>query len=282
MVKKTEKVLAIIDTTHTRQENANTIEYALHLAKATARDLVFSFLGKIDASYHKELLKLIEKTKKSLPLDHNGKTYSYEVNVFFNGEIPFFRSINSINKEANAAFLVMGIGEEKKLSLQEVFGKTIWSIASNSKIPVILVPPTTKFSYFAEITIAADEENKVQKMNWVKPMYHKFGTKVHVFVKSTGKGEIDKKATTVSDNMVGFLRHEGIPNDVVYARNQVNFDNHLIKYAMKNTQLLIIEIDRGSLGNEIKKNIQKLLFTSKQQFAVMLVKTKDVGIFRWS
>jgi len=82
-------------------------------------------------------------------------------------------------------------------------------------------------------------------------------------------------------NITKNLTHEGIQYEIIYARDLNNFEKNLLQYAAKNSQLLIIEVDEGSIHPEIKKNIQRLLFSNNQQFAVMLVKTREMGILRW-
>lgn len=280
---KRKKVFTIIDVEYrTMEQNKNTVDYALNLAKITARDLVFYFLGKIDKNAYKDFIKMVDTSKKEMVTTHNGKSYMYDVNVSYNRqETSWSQSINDIAKAENAAFILMGTGEKNKSFFKKLFGKTMWSIASHSNIPVILIPPQVRFSYFEEMTIAVDSENKVQKMNWVKQIHQKFGTKVHVFVKSTGQIEKDSISSTVLLNIITNLTHEEIKYEIIYARDFTNFEKHLLQYAAKNSQLLIIEVDEGFIHPEIKKNIQRLLFNNNQQFAVMLVKTKEIGILRW-
>ncbi len=280
---KRKKVFTIIDVEYrTNEQKQNTIDYALNLAKITARDLVFYFLGKIDKNEYKDFIKMVDTSKKDMVSTHNGKSYMYDVNVSYNRqETSWSQSINDIAKAENAAFILMGTGEKNKSFFKKLFGKTMWSIASHSNIPVILIPPQVKFSYFEEMTIAVDSENKVQKMKWVKQIHQKFGTKVHVFVKSTGQAEKDSIASTVLYNITKNLTHEGIQYEIIYARDLTNFEKNLLQYAAKNSQILIIEIDEGSIHPDIKKHIQRLLFNNNQQFAVMLVKTKEMGILRW-
>jgi len=283
MTKLRKKVFAIIDVKHeNKEQKQNTIDYAVNLAKVTARDLVFYFLGKIDKKSQREFDQMIDASKNRMVSIHSGRSCMYDVQISYNiQETSWAQSINDIAKKENAAFILMGTGQEKTSFLKKLFGKTMWSIASHSNIPVILIPPKVKFSDFEEITIAVDEENKIQKIKWVKKMHQKFGTKVHVFVKSTGQREKDSISSTVLYNITKHLTHEGIEYEIVYARETINFEKNLLKYAAKNSQLLIIEVDEGIIDSNVKESIEKLLFTNNQQFAVMLVKTKEMGILRW-
>ncbi|MEI8252882.1 MAG: hypothetical protein WCG25_03950 [bacterium] len=283
MTKERKKVFTIIDVKHTTQEQKqNTIDYSINLAKVTARDLVFYFLGKTDEIFDSKFASMVDVSNDSISAIQAIKCHNYDIKISFNREeTSWFQSINDIVVKENAAFILMGINPEKRSFFQKVFGKTMWSIATTSNIPVILIPPIAKFSYFEEITIAADDENKIQKLKWVKKIHQKFATKVHVFVKNTGQIEIDSRSSTVLNNMAKILSHEGIKYEIVYARDITDFENNLLRYAAQNSQLLIIEVDEGMIEHSIKKNIQKLLFSNKQQFAVMLVKTKIMGDLRW-
>lgn len=276
-------VFTIIDVEHnTKEQKQNTINYSINLAKVTARDLVFYFLGKIKEDDYQEFCETVEKSKKETPSIYAGKSYKYDIKISYNREdIFWFNSINDIARKENAAFILMGISEEKKSLVKKVFGKTMWSIASNSDIPVILIPPVAKFSYFSEITIAADDEHKIQKIRWIKKIHGKFGTKIHIFVKNTEEIEKYNRSMTTMYQIKEKLQHEGIPYEVVHARNLNNFEKHLLRYAARNSQLLIIEVDNRYISDAIKERIQKLLFIDNQQFAVMLIKTEIIGILRW-
>ncbi|MEI6673372.1 MAG: universal stress protein [bacterium] len=281
--KERKKVFTIIDMENrTQEQKQNTIDYAINLSKVTARDLVFYFLGKVNKKSHKEFIKMVETSKEINRSIYAEKSYMYDIKITYNKEeTSWVQSINDIAKKENAAFILMGTGEEKRSFFKKLFGKTMWSIASHTSIPVILIPPKVKFSNFEEITIAVDEENKIQKIKWVKQIYQKFGTKVHVFVKTTGEREKDSISTTVLYNITRNLSHEGISYEIIYAREQKNFEKNLLRYAAKNSQLLIIEVDEGAIHPDVKKNVEKLLFSNNQRFAVMLVKTKNMGIIRW-
>ncbi len=285
MIKETakhkKKVFTIIEVNHTKQQKQNTIDYSVNLAKATARDLVFYFLGKIERAEYRNFIKTVHESKKSI-YQNQVNHCMYDIKISYNREeTTWSQSINDIAVKENAAFILMGVDDEKKTFLQKIFGKTMWGIATNSDNPVILIPPTAKFCNFEEMTIAVDEENKLWKMSWVKQIHHKFKTKVNIFVKSTGESQTDNISSTVLNNITDMLHREGIEFHIEFARENVNFDKHLLRYAAKNSHLLIIEVNEGYIDATIKKNIQKLLYHTNQQFAVMLVKTKVIGQIRW-
>ncbi len=83
-------------------------------------------------------------------------------------------------------------------------------------------------------------------------------------------------------HILSFLSRQDVSFEITIARNQSNYPQHLLRFAAKRSRLLLIEIDEKSLSSDLKKNLQKIIFSEHGHFAVMLVKTKDIGIMRWS
>lgn len=267
--KDQQTIFAVVNLANEKGQQLNTINYAAEMGKLLNLPLV--------------LYPRIDQTNLSFK---DGFTHLHRILQDFSCKfsvsrhtISIFQTVNDIARMENAAFIIMGVRDEKQPLVQKITGMNMWDLAAKSDVPVILVPPNTRFNGFGEITIAVDAENKVQKMKYLNLLAHE--AVVHVFVDNPANNMANERTKAVLNNIEKYLRSANLVYEIEFARNQTEFPLHLLRYAIKNSQLLILEVDKQKLSGALRQHIQKFLFGTKRDFAIMLVKTKPTGISSW-
>lgn len=266
--KSTSTVFAVIDLANDDQQK-NIAKYAAELANALHMPLVlypkrdgnarmFNFRRAINAA------RRISGTEVRIA---KGKINTFNI----------FSSLQDIAEHEKAAFIIMGMDKKSLL----YFGKTVWSTTQRMTIPTILLPRGIDFVPYQRITIAVDEEKKVQKLKIVYALAKAFGSIIKVFVENADNKDNERKFAIyrVKENTTEYLERYKIRYDIEHARKTTNFPKHLCKYSAKNADVLIVEVDPGKIPHVIKQNIQTLLSIDDYAQPVILTKTKMIGTY---
>lgn len=269
-VKEKKPVFAIVTLANSEEQMRNTIRYSADLAKHLGLDLV-------------------------LHPRHEGTDYSFNdggvllTAMARNMSIPctisrqapnFFLSINRVAQKHNAAFMVVGVsGKITNKAHKKEFSSTMWEAANNTQIPIFLVPKDTSFDPFSEITIAVDASRNIQKVNFLNGLATK-DTVVNLFVEKTRDPFKQKNIDTTLEQIILYLSRHDINYKIVIAREEEHYTKHLLRFAAKRSELLLIEV-QSSIDSDLKENLQTVLFSKHQDFAVMLMRTKDVTLSNW-
>lgn len=269
MNKKNQTIFAVVNLANEEEQQLNTINYAAEMGKLLNLPLVLypridqAGLSFKDGFTHLHRILLDSKIKFTVS-KHT---------------ISIFQTVNDVACVENAACIVMGVREEKQPLVKRMFSRSTWDLAAMADVPVILVPKATKFNGFGEITIAVDAENKVQKMKYLNLLATK--AVVHVFVDNPNDSMANERIKTVLSNIEKYLRKADILYEIEIARNKKDFSMHLLRFAVKNSQLLILEVDKKKMSPQLREHLQGFLFGTKRDFAVMLVKSKTLGNVSW-
>lgn len=277
---KPKNVFAIIDLAIDENEQTNVARYAAQLAN------------------HLELgLVLYPKLDKATQL-FNFRTAIQAAREVANSEVIIakqkksalnFSSIHDVAATENAAFIVMGIDKKSVLFL----GATIWSMAQKTIIPTILLPKGIEFSPYHDIVIALDYEQKMQKLITARNLAKHFNSTVSIFAENHKNLDTRYTLYQIQENMVRYLTTHSVAYKTIQARQTKNFMKHLCKFAAKNADILIVEVDPGRIDSEVKKNIETLLTLVYPQephdptqpkakpTPVMVIKTEMLGTLRY-
>ena len=196
----------------------------------------------------------------------------------------YFTSINDIAISCNAELIIMAVRDIKISGIRKMFGKTIWGVATNTRIPVMMVSPNTptsediiggkKFEGFQTITLAVDPGQKVQKAHYLIGLVSDT-TVVNLFIEKTHNIAVSKDIDVNLIQLSTFLSKNDIKYKPVEATYEGRYTHQLLRFAMaSNSDLVAIEVDEGRLDNDLKQNLQKVLFGKNQRFAVILIRTK--------
>lgn len=269
---QTEKkcVFAVINLVNTEGQMKNTIMYAANLAKKL--NLVLILHPKHEESNYPfaaggDLLAAMARNMKVAC-----KISQYAPS--------FFTSINAVANKQNAAFMVIGVsGKLTKKEHKKEFSQTMWEVANRTNVPNFLVSKETVFDPFSEITIAVDSSRNIQKVNFLELLTNK-ETIVNLFIENTDNVLKQKKIDMTLLQIERYLSRHDISYKKEVARESKDYTQHLLKFAAKKSKLLLIEVE-SSLDTDLKENLEKVLFGKHQQFAVLLIRTKDVTLSSW-
>ncbi|MEI8092012.1 MAG: hypothetical protein WCG98_07620 [bacterium] len=275
MIKKKEStpkkvVFVVINLANEPEQRKNTAKYAAELAKQLGLGLVVH--PKYEGTEY-PFLAAYKKVYRMMRTLHVRCRMSKE-------QTSFFTSINTIARKQNAASIVIGVSESlKKAREQKEFSRDMWNVANDASIPIFLVGKEVAFDPFSEITIAVDSSRRIQKVNFLKWLVTEV-TMVNVFIEKANDLKKKQEIETTLRQILSYLSVQKISYKTEIAREETDYAEHLMRFAASRSKLLIIEVE-GTIDSDLKKNLQKVLFSKNQRFAVMLIRSKDVTISRW-
>lgn len=269
-VKEKKTVFAVVTLTNSEEQMKNTIRYSADLANQLHLDLVLH-------PRHEETNYSFNDAGVWLA----AMARNMDVVCSISRQAPhFFLSINRVAQKHNAAFMIVGVsGKITKKAHKKEFSSTMWETANNTQIPIFLVPKDTIFDPFSEITIAVDSSRNIQKVNFLNGLVTK-DTVVNLFVERTSDPFKQKNIDTTLEQIILYLSRHDILYKEVVARKEEHYTKHLLRFAAKRSELLLIEVE-SSIDSDLKENLQTVLFSKHQDFAVMLMRTKDVTLSSW-
>ena len=260
-------VFAVINLANPKQEKV--ARYAAELAKSLGLGLVlYPNNYKAGIPFTEGFCSCIEiaNTITDVPV----KVSKKETNI-----VSIFTSLHDIAEKENAALMTMGVEKE----FTKDWGKAIWSVTQKVHIPTLLLPYGSIFKPFDTITIAVDSERKLKKMYTVMTLAKAFNSRIKIFIERPGGMTQNHLVQASLRQIKEYLDKYKIPYDLIEARETKNFPEHIRKYAKKYSDLLILEVDTGSINKVVKQNIEMLtsLDTRPGRYPkpVLLTKTMD-------
>lgn len=267
--KKQEKtVFAVIDLQNSESDQQNVAQYAANLAKHLHLKLVLypnKGIGEFTSTYKKTFAIASKIT------DLDVRVSRKKINI-----LNFFTSLHDIAAEENAAFIIM----EPERKTARFLGNAIWSIAQKTLTPMILLPHGIEFKPYKKITIAVDEERKLQKMRVINEMARAFASTINIFKENVEDPDKDALILNSLKHIKENLGERRIRYDIILARKTTNFPKHLCKFSAKRSDLLVIEVEPGKIDSVVKQNIETLLSIDQNAQPVLLTKTKRVGKYK--
>lgn len=266
---KTNTVFAVIDLSVSGEKQKNVVKYASELAQYLGLDLVL--YPKVD----------------NAPFDFKGGCYSISrlaeilgtkahISDKVIGKFDFFKGIHDIAGEEAAEVILMAV--EKKET--KILGKDIYAVAKKSLIPVLLISYDTPFIYLDKITIAIDRYRKLEKMKLVTKIAKIFGSTINIFTENVKDKDDDFRISKGIEQVEKFLITQKIPFVVTKARKTENFPKNLCKFSAEYSNMLIIELDPGSIDSIVKQNIAMLLSIERNNQPVLIIKTTRTGRYQ--
>ncbi|MFA7298773.1 MAG: hypothetical protein WC010_03970 [Candidatus Absconditabacterales bacterium] len=264
---KTNKtIFAVIDLANNEKDQTNVAKYAAEFAKAFGLDLVlyakqdgkvpiFTFRKAIDAAKKIPGLQVFITKKK--------------INLF-----SIYASIHDIATQKHAAFIIMGMDNKSAFSL----GKTIWSITNKTIIPTILLPKNSSFVPYKNITIAVDNERKLQKLDTALILSRAFGSRINIFTENSADPLHRFLFRNSVDYAMDYLTKHNVSYTKTDAKKTKNFPKHLCKFSAKRSDVLIIEVDPGKTSIIVKQNIGTLLNIETYVQPIIFTKTRPTGL----
>ncbi len=256
-MEKKKNVFAVINCS---EENSKEVaSYAASFAKMMGLDLVlYPHLAKKDFDIRPAYLAARNAMKRDMVRVSKGK-----INVF-----SFLTSLHDLAKKENAAFIVMTMEEEAN--------KMVWKTVEKTSIPILLVPSGMNFVPFDSITIAIDRTRKMQKLNFIRQFHEKNPVSVNILQERVSDDDTNLINTT--NHILRFLKKHRIPVTIETARKRENYAKHLCKFSSKRGNLLILELDRGNVDKQSKKQVNTLLSVEIYAQPVLILKTRHLGI----
>lgn len=266
MKKNKNTVFAVIDLSATGDRQKNVVVYASKLAQYLGLNLVlypktdnssYNFKG----GYHS-----ISRLAEILNIDAHISDKQI-------GKYEFFKGIHHIAGEEGAEFILMAVEQQGTTTL----GKDIYNVAKKSLIPVLLISYHTPFIPWSKITIAVDRYRKLEKMNIVVRIAKLFGATINIFSENEKDKDDAFRILKSLEQIETLLIAKQIPFVVTKAKKTENYPKHLCKFSAEYSNILIVEVDPGSIDSVVKQNIATLLNIDRNAQPVLITKTTITG-----
>jgi hypothetical protein len=265
-------VLAVINLANTDEQQQNLATYAVHFANKMGLTLVLYPMTNTSSIFFKKNPQ--EKFNRAVDIAikmHNIAPVRVAEKL---------TSITDIAKQEHASYIIMEVDENATL-----FGDNImWKTIRNSHVPIYLVPKDFVFQDIKTVTIAVDAERKIQKTRAIAPIVKAFGSTVNIFTDREKTKEEELFIEICQNQITEYFDRNDIPyNTPTKVRKLTKFVTRICKFSAKHTDLLVLEVDPGSLDKVVKRNIKELLTLWKNSSKkitptpVMLTKTKETG-----
>lgn len=261
-------IFVLLNLANSTEQKKCLLKYAYDLSRHTKLPLViYPNRDNTDLSF-REAYKTTYAMKRDMKL----------VASIVKKQATLMNSIHRIAKNHDAQFLVIGVYETKATEKKD-FSKAAWNLAADTAIDVFLVQEGAVYDP-SDVTIAVDSSMNRQKVTVLPIIADKEKTRIHLFVENTDIPSKQKEIGIVLVQIQEYLFHHDLtflPPET--AATTTFYPDHLIRFAAKRTNILVIEIDeKTGLNAELQESLKKILFGKHRLFSVLLVKTKEVGI----
>ncbi|MFA6256401.1 MAG: hypothetical protein WC606_04420 [Candidatus Absconditabacterales bacterium] len=281
--KQNKTVFAVINLANTGEQQKNCARYAAQMAKSLGMDLVlYPQIDEIQISFEEGVRRVADIAYKI-----NGvcevRVSERRIKTFFKPALTIlqlftsFASLHSIAKKENAGFIIMGTKEDIgiKINQKNSFTDVVWDTTEKSDILIMILPHDIEFSPFKQITIAMDRERKLSKMNIATMFAKTFGSTIHIFLENPDEKSIEVTNEIMLNHIKKKLCLEKIPFKVTLARSKKDFAKNLCLITAKRSNLLLIEVEPGTIKSAVKDSIQEV-FDTKGNFPVLFFKTQPM------
>ncbi|MFA5747743.1 MAG: hypothetical protein WC872_01385 [Candidatus Absconditabacterales bacterium] len=274
MHKKEENVMVVLDLNKPKESLLKTVKFASDFAFRANKDLVIWYNEKNSGRW-RDLIEIKFSICNEYPIDvrisrekHNFLKNTYQ---------------NIIEKE-NVKFVIVSkdyyiSGRKKIIPINvKTFTDNIISLISSVSVPVIIAPENENIA-IKKIITPVDRTGKVQKYSFVIMLLGLYeGAKLRLFVQNS-KNEFDK------DKIATYLRHANkylteslVEYDLIYAKNKSEFSHHLLRFAFKKSDMIVLETNSAT-SSKLKKIIGEVGIND--DCVIVFVPTKMMGNISW-